>query len=248
MLKKAIIVANQDPILQGISKDINHIKNFLTSNIGGAWDNNEIDICINPTLTSLQSKLKLEKSKNYDYMMVFFTGHGGHKREETYVQINDSNELIAQSELEKLCNKQINIYDCCRSEIMDLNESIISMESYTTLSNQDMMSRATIKELYENRIKLAKPQQLILYSCSLNEVSYDTSNGAVYLSSLLEDAKNFDHNQYDDRFKLALECHNNATLVVKKRGQDQSPDYQCPKFLDIKDHLVLSINPVKNRF
>lgn len=40
-----------------------------------------------------------------------------------YVQINNDKELIAQSELENLCKKQINIYDCCRSEIETLTES-----------------------------------------------------------------------------------------------------------------------------
>lgn len=36
MRKKALIIANQDMLLAGVSKDIEHIKTFLTGISGGA--------------------------------------------------------------------------------------------------------------------------------------------------------------------------------------------------------------------
>ena len=35
MKKKAIIIANQDPLLTGVSKDIDHIQVFLKDIVGG---------------------------------------------------------------------------------------------------------------------------------------------------------------------------------------------------------------------
>lgn len=252
MKKKAIIIANQDPLLTGVSKDINHIQVFLKDIVGGAWNSDEIEVHINPKLSSLKLALAIYKLHSYDYMMVFFTGHGGHKRQQTYVQINNDKELIAQSELENLCKKQINIYDCCRSEIETLTESrsSMSMESHK-FGDSLKLTRLEARRLYENQIERAKPQQLILYSCSLNEYSQDESYGALYLTNLLRDASTFENCQYyGKRFKIALESHNNAAIRVKRDNRDkqnpQTPDYQVTKFRDIEDHLIISINPEKH--
>lgn len=252
MKRKAIIIANQDGKLTGVSKDIDHIQEFLKGISGGAWNEDEIEVNVNPSLSSLKLSLALKRIVGYDYIMVFFTGHGGHKREQTYVQINNKKELIAQSELENLCQKQINIYDCCRSEIEELNEArstqIFKMfDSASSLT----LSRFEARRLYERQIQLAKNQQLILYSCSLNEYSQDESYGALYLTNLLRDANKFDNCEYyGKRFKIALESHNNAAERVKKDNRDmqnpQNPDYRATRFPNIEDHLILSINPRAN--
>jgi hypothetical protein len=249
MKKKAIIIANQDGKLTGVSKDIEHIQEFLKSIPGGAWNTDEIELHINPSLSSLRLSLAIDKLSKYDYMMVFFTGHGGHKRQETYVQINNDKQLIAQSELENLCNKQINIYDCCRSEIEELKEAraSLSMDSYS-FSDSLRLSRIQARQIYNNQIEKAKPQQLILYSCSLNEYSQDESYGALYLTNLLRDANNFTNCEYyEKRFKVALESHLNAVERVKKDNRDknnpQNPDYRATRFPNIEHHLILSINP-----
>lgn len=250
MKKKAIIIANQDTLLTGVSKDIDHIQVFLKDVAGGAWNSDEIEVHINPRLSSLKSALARYKY-SYDYMMVFFTGHGGHKRQQTYVQINNDKELIAQSELENLCKKQINIYDCCRSEIETLTESraSISMDAYK-FGDSLKLTRLEARKRYESQIERAKPQQLILYSCSLNEYSQDESYGALYLTNFLRDANIFENCQYyGKRFKIALESHNNAAIKVKRDNHDkqnpQTPDYQVAKFSDIEDHLIISVNPEK---
>lgn len=38
MKKKAIIIANQDPLLTGVSKDIDHIQVFLKDIVGGGME------------------------------------------------------------------------------------------------------------------------------------------------------------------------------------------------------------------
>lgn len=72
MKKKAIIIANQDPLLTGVSKDIDHIQVFLKDIVGGAWNSDEIEVHINPTLSFLKLALAIDKLHSYDYMMVFF--------------------------------------------------------------------------------------------------------------------------------------------------------------------------------
>lgn len=252
MNKKAIIIANQDPLLAGVSKDIEHIQDFLKDIVGGAWNSDEIAVHINPSKLSLKVLLRAYKQSNYDYMMVFFTGHGGHKRQQTYVQINNHGDLIDQSSLENLCHKQINIYDCCRSEIEELKEEAqtrFSGEAYDSAISQTL-NKMEARKLYENQIQIAKPQQLILYSCSLNEYSHDKSYGALYLTNLLKEARKFDTSKFHGkRFKLALEAHLDAEVRVKADNRDQqnpqNPDYQAVKFPQVDDYLVFSVNPMR---
>lgn len=251
MKKKAIIIANQDALLPGVAKDIEHIQSFLKGVAGGAWNTDEIDVKINPKKSDLSLYLSLKRLMGYDYIMVFFTGHGGHKRNETYVCINNEGEMIAQSQLENISRKQMNIYDCCRSELESLSESKKQFSVMDSLESRDMsrLSKEEARRLYERAITQAKPQQLILYSCSLNEYSQDESYGALYLTNLLKDAINFANTKYMKGFKLALESHANAAERVKKDNRDyqnpQTPDCKTTRFPSVSDHLIISINPMR---
>jgi len=144
------------------------------------------------------------------------------------------------------------MFKSSRSEIKELNEAQtrFKAEAYDSAISPTL-SRMEARKLYEDQIRKAKAQQLILYSCSLNESSHDESYGALYLTNLLKDANKFDNCQYyGKRFKVALESHHNAAIRVKADNRDkqnpQNPDYQTTKFLNIEDHLILSINPARN--
>jgi Caspase domain len=252
MKRKALIIANQDPLLTGISKDITHIESFLGSLAGGAWDAGEITTIIDQPKEVLLSILNLVKRSSYEYIMVFFTGHGGAIRQETYIQINNKKELISQSELQGLSAKQINIYDCCRAEIEGRHVFESSSLVKAAIDRALELTREQARVRYEEKIYQAKPQQLILYSCSLSECSLDTADGALYLSALLKNATNqLSEGKYVENAKLALECHNAVAPIVKARAkgvnQNQNPDYLAQKHLNThQDHLILSINPYQS--
>jgi hypothetical protein len=241
MRRKALIIANQDGLLQGVSKDIDHITNFLHSVNGGAWEESEIQTLINPKRLDLAMSLLKDRAANYDYMMCFFTGHGGSIRDETYVQINNTPELFPQSSLENLATRQLNIYDCCRSELetKGLMEFSAGLEAFAS----QMLTRAEARLIFERKIMAAQPQQLVLYSCSIKEYSYDESTGAMYLTSLLKDALNHTNSQHIKGVKIALESHSNTVDPVRKKTNGkQNPDYRSAKFINVSDHLIISIS------
>ncbi len=242
MKKKALIIANNDG-LPGVGQDVINIQDFLHSLEGGAWNTNEITTLMNPTSRKLEIDIGLDRMQNYDYYLLIFTGHGCSNKRETFLSIN-KNESIAESMLKNISGKQINIYDCCRPIVktIDLMEKRLKFEAFDSLQPNRTMVRAA----FENRIAKAAPQQIYFYSCKINEYSWDTSEGALYLTNLLKAAANFSYQDADQPYKLAIEAHVAAAEKVKSYSKDleypQNPDYAMLR-LPSSQQLILSINP-----
>lgn len=250
MKKRAIIIASSDPKLSGVKKDLLNIQSFLTGMNGGAWLENEIITLIQPRKDFLENHLQRIKSESNDFLLVVFTGHGGHKRGETYIEVND-NELISQSKIENLALRQLNIYDCCRVDMMaEMEKSALLFESTAGLCSYDdkYFSMEDIRQLYNDRVMKAQPQQLNLYSCSLNQCSLDTSDGGLYLTNLIE----YSSKESSDRFKTAVECHlaiedivYNESMKIKDGLYPQKPSCTYVRFNREDKYLPLSINPIR---
>jgi len=94
----------------------------------------------------------------------------------------------------------------------------------------------------DERIMRAIQQQATLYSCSIGQKSYDTRNGAAYLSNFLQAAKNM-----SGEFKTVGIAHQEAIdptyqySLTQKEGI-QEPDASLPKCIT-QQQLIISINP-----
>lgn len=56
---------------------------------------------------------KIKDEKN-DYVIVYFTGHGG-LQGDTIVEVNPKNELLKENYFFGIAERQLNILDCCRT-------------------------------------------------------------------------------------------------------------------------------------
>lgn len=236
MKKKILIIGNNDG-LPGVKIDIENYKRFFKSPIGGNWLESEIDATwLNRSKTELVTELNRLKGLSLDYLIVVFSGHGGQERE-TILELNSRGELIGESELKYLASRQLNIYDCCRSFPTSINESRQSeflVKSFSAFNT---------REKYEKRILQAINQQVSLYSCSIGEVSNDTSEGGVYSKYLIQSAKNI-----IDDFKLVGNAHVEAyNLTVENnkklpKEKHQHPDAILPRCLS-SQQLIISVKP-----
>jgi hypothetical protein len=101
--------------------------------------------------------------------------------------------------------------------------------------------RKIIRQKYNDRIMQAIPQQIVLYSSSIGQCSYDTKNGAVYLSNFIKAAKNV-----SDEFKTVGKAHQQSIeptyqYSLLQRDGLQEPDASLPKCLT-EQQLIISIN------
>ncbi|TCJ15235.1 caspase family protein [Parasulfuritortus cantonensis] len=238
MKRKALLIGNTSG-LQGVQVDITRFFAFLKSNAGGAWYDSEIDVLENASKSVLLDKVNELRRQSLDYLIVLFSGHGGQVLRQTVLEINGAGESIEETKLRKMAERQLNVYDCCRSISSTVQKSI-AMDS---LSFSLRESVSQVRQRFENRIMQAIPQQALLYSCSVGQVSYDTASGGVYLSNLLKAAQTLDHSQ---GFKLVGLAHEEAMgptvdYAAKEKHGRQVPEAILPKCLS-SQQLVISIN------
>lgn len=240
MRKIALLIGNSDG-LEGVKIDLVEWEKFLISPIGGAWERNEIKMIMNPQKCELLSYInELRKTKAYDFAIVVYSGHGGYDRQ-TILEINKQGETINETDLFSIAPKQISVFDFCRC-LVDGSEPI--NESQRTFSSGGILTNLQkIRNAYNQRIRLAIPQQVCLYACRIGETALDTESGALYIQTLLWQAKLFPNNE---EFRTVEEIHKNASELTYIKGllkkHTQHPAASLPKCLT-SQKLILSINP-----
>lgn len=240
MKKIALLIGNSDG-LEGVKTDLFEWKKFLTSPKGGAWERHEINMIMNPQKCELLSYInELRKTKAYDFAVVVYSGHGGYDRQ-TILEINKHEETINETDLYFIAPRQISVFDCCRC-LVDGSEPI--NESQRTFSSGGPLSHLQkIRNAYNQRIGLAIPQQVCLYACRIGETALDTESGALYIRTLLRQAKLFPKNE---EFRTVESIHAKASVYTSlkalKRKHTQHPAASLPKCLT-RQKLILSINP-----
>ena len=240
MRRIALLIGNSDG-LEGVKIDLVEWEKFLISPIGGAWERNEIKMIMNPQKCELLSYInELRKTKAYDFAIVVYSGHGGYDRQ-TILEINKQGETINETDLFSIAPKQISVFDCCRC-LVDGSEPI--NESQRTFSSGGILTNLQkIRNAYNQRIRLAIPQQVCLYACRIGETALDTESGALYIQTLLWQAKLFPNNE---EFRTVEEIHKNASELTYIKGllkkHTQHPAASLPKCLT-SQKLILSINP-----
>lgn len=211
--------------LTGVPIDLLSYKKFLLSNKGGAWYENEIVTILNPSLELLRQEVQKIKLEKTDLVFCVFSGHGDYSRENDCrrIQIN-KDEVIFETELWHISNKQILIIDSCSA----LAEEPLfeSTESYSAFLSYDFALKNLYRSKYEQQCSLCSRQELFFYASSKGEYANDTDKGGEYSYNLISVLKNC---KYD---RSIVDVHNTARdLVIKSTKGDQTPEKRVPKIL-----------------
>lgn len=223
--------------LQGVPVDISSLYSFFTSPVGGNWYDEEIDILTNPTQTELLDTIDKIREANYDYVITLFSGHGNEAGGGTVLRINGEGETIDIDDLMHLSQRQLSIFDCCRSCV---NDNFI--EAGTTILS---MSRDPIRQAYENQIQDCIPQEIILFACDEDEKAMETSEGGQYLQHLLY-AVQLALEDSDSPFVSVDYAHRRAAALMRRANRflPQCPHPQILQPRCLPHHrLPLAINP-----
>ncbi|GAB6392667.1 MAG: caspase family protein [Treponematales bacterium] len=250
MKRIALLISNTNG-LEGTKADVGKFYRFLTSLQGGAWEGEgrEIFSLSDISKSDLLACLGKVRRANFDYAVVLFSGHGGY-RQETVLEINGNGEQVNESALFGLAPRQVSIFDCCRvMERQPLREGgVVRKSSVEFSTGYDI--RRIIREKYEERIESAISQQVILYACSVDECSYDSKVGAVYIDKLVEVAEGIQNVE----FLTVGQVHQKASGLTTAATSmppislysdyvgPQHPEAHVPKCLS-SQQLILSINP-----
>lgn len=227
--KRAILLAHGDKGLTS-NKDIMRMYRFLTSPYGGCWEKYEISYGINIPKTQLLYTIQQLKYENLDYLLVYFSGHGGY-RDETILELNTEGEVIYENQLNQIAQRQLNIFDCCRA----IDDGLSGIDD-TRVFSTDEYNIAIIRNIFDTRLFQAAPQQMSLYACKIGECAYDKGNGGLFTNGLL----NIATNDFGKQFLLVSEaCQHSANLLLT---QKQHPSIKMSVLPPAKQ-LIFAVNP-----
>jgi len=204
-------------------KDLSKIKDYLISNNGGCWYENEILIIDTNNISDVKKYIETVRNENNDFVFCAFSGHGWYDGDKFTRVFEIGNDSLYENEFRQLSTKQLTVSDSCAEVYKEIvsNESL-KCESSFAMDSADIKNYRTI---YNNKILECKPQEINLYSSSIDELSQTDDNlGGHFIHYLLNigisnEMKNLD---VIDTFELAKE-------KMKKDRRNQTPTISFPK-------------------
>lgn len=211
--------------LPGAVVDVVNFRRFLESQIGGAWEKDEILELHNPVVSELRAALSTVKTR--DYSFIAFSGHGEHLRgkelDESVVLLSDRIEVPVR-ELNSGSQRCTVVIDSCRG-LRILDEQV--GRSLIKLASGDNASRARHRELFDQQLDFSEAGAIYLYSCSVDESAQETVNGGgVFTASLIQAGEEF-YNRPPVRSVLTVDtAFLSAFSLANSKYPQQHPQFQ----------------------
>lgn len=214
MKRRALIIYCNDTIsgeLTGPLFDNEHYRSFLTSNLGGAWDENEILSLPNPS-AALVSKTVNQFMSDADYTFTIFTGHGflnSDEKNRQYLEVADDDISILS--LRTNAKRQTLIIDACRGSH---SPSKAILKGFSEIYEHSTGDPFKTRLMFERGVLGAEEGWTVLYAASRNQTALDTDNGAAYLLSLLKIAENWEQLDKKNNIIGLKAVHDNAKIYL----------------------------------
>ncbi len=239
MKRKALIIGNSRH-LNATPVDMLRFSKFLMSLQGGAWEKEEIVECKDKLADEILKVIDDIRAEDNDYVIVYFTGHGGVKGD-TILEVNPALELLKENSFFGLAPRQLNILDCCRCLVTT------PLSIYGNSRGITPMQRALrdeVRKEYDELVMNAAPQLVRMYSSSEGESSWPSKNGSYYTNNLIECAKDL---LKSNNVIRVYQCHEATAIktavdVQNDLHQDQHPDIIPTKCL-AQAELPICFNP-----
>ena len=236
--RKALIIANpgveddKEDYLPGVDRDVLNYQRFLKSKVGGAWRASEITTLRYPTLLGL--RVALITLSQSDYTKVIFTGHGEYSNEKgtTILQLRPGVDIDSA----ELCGgnaKRTVILDCCRGIHVPMAVDEATMDALAKADSMDDLSES--RRCYDQDISRCPNGLVVLFACSIGQLSGDSDRGGVYSYNLIRAAEAWARAQTGETTKSyypfsVVAAHEKAKeMVMQQRGSRQTPTIEKPR-------------------
>jgi len=198
--RKAILIGSSEvsPELPGVESDMKRYYDFLISNNGGAWEEDEILVSLNEKKQYIFQKLN--SLTDIDFAFILIAGHGefqiynndfNDSRTGTYYYITET-DIILLNRLFPQVLRSLIIVDVCRENIY-INEQKSQKDSRIfNLSGKNInrLHREDYRALYDEQIRKCPQARTILYSCKPDQTAGDNGDGGFFSKALLKSYRN----------------------------------------------------------
>ena len=211
--------------LENMTKnDLNKIKNYLMSNTGGKWYENEILSIDTNNINEVKRCINHVRNESNDFVFCAFTGHGWYDGKKGSRVFEIGEDDLYESEFRQLSKKQLSIFDSCakvyKPEVLTENKTFEAL-----MLSRDSFDIKNYRELYDNAIMKCHQQDISLYSSSIDEFSHtDEDLGGHFIHYLLNVGASNQIKNLDaiDAFQITKE-------EMKKDRRNQTPSSSFPK-------------------
>lgn len=219
MRRKAILISDNGGIdndIPATKEDVKNYRDFLMSDIGGAWENYEIETHKNPDSNIINDL----RNYKYDYTITMVSSHGGVKKENSKLYLYLNNRWYDCIYFVNKSKRQLIIFDCCRTEEEETFIKQFSFES--SLKSPYNLYR----EKYNRYIETCGEGIIILYSCEVGQTSGLNELGSYFINSLISAAK--------DKIRTKDIVTVKEALELSKEYIKEYPTNQIPEISQIK--------------
>lgn len=205
--------------LPGVSIDMANFERFVLSNIGGAWEPDEVTTLVNPTTTELF--MALQRSSSCDYSFTLFSGHGGVStvNNRTFLEINTRGDSVPAETLINRSPKELVIVDTCRSYFTPVE---LFGEEFVKAYRVDRIREAH-RAFFDSIVGQAEPGFIILYSSSVGEAANDTESGGAFTQAILTAAQSIQHSGVRPGVVYVNRAFETSRQAVTNRFRQQNP-------------------------
>lgn len=218
--RRAILIGSpgtRDNFLDGVENDLSNFKNYLLSDAGGAWNENEITVSYNPTFERASS---LVHRSAEDYALVYLSGHGYTNRlNERMFCLRDLH--VADTNFLNESPRQLIIVDACRT----IFTGIGAPPPPPFGPRWEHLEGSPVRELFDRCIRNSWPGKMIIHSTQHGEVSYDNlrGDGGVFMLALLKMASKMRSPDFGYKPVRINSILNKVPIELRKQGNRQVP-------------------------
>lgn len=182
--RRAILIAASGAghnYLQGVQYDIFNFNQFLQSDQGGKWYENEIKILHDPTSHDVYSNLI---DRYFDYHFIYFSGHGYLDGETQMLNLKDGaiseNSLVLRG-----TPRQTIIMDACRNYLEPPAGVLNGIETGDVFEN---FTGSQTRDIMDDYILNSPAGLQVAYATRIGTSARDTTYGGYFTSELLQNA------------------------------------------------------------
>lgn len=203
-----------DKQLTGVRTDVTNLTNFLKSERGGKWYDEEVTTLYNPTVEKVKAALS---SSVADYSFVYFAGHGFTSNFlERMIWLKDG--YGTDTSLLDSTPKQLVVIDACRTFVQVIEGLPPQREP-----EYDHFGGSPARRLFDWSIANSDAGKLIIHGTQSGTEAIETWRGGVFTQALLRGAKIPTQHNGCNGVSIG-EVLQRSAAIMKRGLSEQRPD------------------------
>jgi hypothetical protein len=234
MNRKSLIIsaAYDDPNIPNVSNDAILWLRFLKSNLGGAWQDEEIIELEDPTKEEVQEAIINLKSE--DYTFIVFIGHGAEIKStlpwsETALYLR-GDDYITKTDINPGTIRCTLVLDCCRGKETSIG---ISKKAGDNLL-LEAYNKVIYRSEFVNQLQKSEKGLVVIYAASYDEAASDTWSFSKCLIYALQKWSSEYYGVINQPQAIEI-----ATAILRKHTCQQTPEYNGGRR---RHHFPIALN------